>query len=53
VSAGKGGIEGDGDIFVPENLTEFQQFVFDNTNHQNPGVHFVMADGVSTLCLCS
>jgi len=45
--AGKGGAEGDGDIYNPENLVEFQHFVLANTNQQDPGVHFVMADGVS------
>jgi len=45
--AGKGGAEGDGDIFNPENLVEFQRFVLENTNQRDPGVHFVMADGVS------
>jgi len=46
---GKGGAEGDGDIFNPENLEEFQRFVLDNTSQREPGVHFVMADGVSGL----
>jgi len=44
---GKGGAEGDGDIYDPENLKEFQHFVLENTSLQDPGVHFVMADGVS------
>lgn len=44
---GKGGAEGDGDIYNPENLVEFQRFVLENTSQQDPGVHFVMADGVS------
>ena len=47
ICVGKGGAEGDGDIFDPENLEEFQRFVQDNTNQREPGVHFVMADGVS------
>jgi len=47
--AGKGGGEGDGDIYNPENLVEFQHFVLENTSQQDPGVHFVMADGVSVL----
>ena len=47
IFVGKGGAEGDGDIFNPENLEEFQRFVLDNTNQREPGVHFVMADGVS------
>ncbi|XP_060554064.1 cap-specific mRNA (nucleoside-2'-O-)-methyltransferase 1-like isoform X2 [Ruditapes philippinarum] len=40
---GVGGIEGDGDIFRPENQQAFIQFVKDNTDNQ--GVHVVMADG--------
>ncbi|KAJ7340947.1 hypothetical protein JRQ81_004234 [Phrynocephalus forsythii] len=40
---GEGGIEGDGDITRPENITAFQNFVLDNTDHK--GVHFLMADG--------
>nr|XP_020640703.1 cap-specific mRNA (nucleoside-2'-O-)-methyltransferase 1 isoform X5 [Pogona vitticeps] len=40
---GEGGIEGDGDITRPENITAFQNFVQDNTDHK--GVHFLMADG--------
>jgi len=46
---GKGGAEGDGDIYNPENLVEFQRFVLENTHQQDPGVHFIMADGVSVL----
>ena len=45
VLSGVGGLEGDGDIYRPDNLKSFQQFVFENTNDK--GVHFVMADGVS------
>ena len=41
---GVDGVEGDGDITNPENLTEFAKFVLSSTNEQ--GVHFVMADGV-------
>ncbi|XP_053160713.1 cap-specific mRNA (nucleoside-2'-O-)-methyltransferase 1 isoform X1 [Hemicordylus capensis] len=40
---GEGGIEGDGDITRPENITAFQNFVLDNTDRK--GVHFLMADG--------
>ncbi|XP_076353934.1 cap methyltransferase 1 isoform X4 [Tachypleus tridentatus] len=40
---GVGGIEGDGDIYVPENLREFRRFVMENT--EGKGLHFVMADG--------
>lgn len=40
---GVGGLEGDGDIFRPDNQEAFIKFVHDNTDGQ--GVHFVMADG--------
>lgn len=40
---GINGIEGDGDVFVPENQCEFRRFVLESTNGK--GVHFVMADG--------
>ena len=42
---GVGGLEGDGDVYKPENLREFRQFVLNSTDGK--GVHFVMADGVS------
>ena len=38
------GVEGDGDIFNPDNQKAFIDFVLNNTDGQ--GVHFVMADGV-------
>lgn len=41
------GIDGDGDIMNPDNLTAFKEFVLRNTDGQ--GVHFVMGDGVSSL----
>lgn len=41
---GEGGIDGDGDITRPENITAFRNFVLDNTDRK--GVHFLMADGV-------
>ena len=41
---GVGGVEGNGDIFNPDNQAAFIQFVKDNTDGK--GVHFVMADGV-------
>jgi cap1 methyltransferase len=47
--AGVGGSEGDGDVYRPDNLTEFQNFVLENTDQQ--GVHFMMADGVSIICV--
>ncbi|XP_030051624.1 cap-specific mRNA (nucleoside-2'-O-)-methyltransferase 1 [Microcaecilia unicolor] len=40
---GEGGIDGDGDITRPENITAFRNFVLDNTERK--GVHFLMADG--------
>lgn len=40
---GVGGLQGDGDIFKPENQECFIDFVKQNT--ENKGVHFVMADG--------
>lgn len=40
---GVGGLEGDGDIFRPDNQQAFIKFVHDNTD--GLGVHFVMADG--------
>lgn len=43
--SGVNGIEGNGDIFMPENQREFRRFVLQSTNGK--GVHFVMADGVS------
>ena len=49
--AGVGGLEGDGDIFRPDNQEAFIKFVHDNTEGQ--GVHFVMADGVSMQYLLS
>lgn len=40
---GDGGIDGDGDITRPENISAFRNFVLDNTDRK--GVHFLMADG--------
>lgn len=37
------GIEGDGDVYRPENIKEFTQFVLSQT--EGKGVHFMMADG--------
>ena len=36
------GYKGNGDIFIGENIKEFQKYVLDNSEG---GVHFVMADG--------
>ncbi|XP_028647790.1 LOW QUALITY PROTEIN: cap-specific mRNA (nucleoside-2'-O-)-methyltransferase 1 [Erpetoichthys calabaricus] len=40
---GEGGVDGDGDITRPENITAFRNFVLENTDGK--GVHFLMADG--------
>jgi len=45
ICVGVGCLEGDGDVYKPENLLAFQKFVLENTDGH--GVHFVMADGVS------
>ena len=45
---GVGGRDGDGDIYRPDNLVTFRDFVLQNTG--DLGVHFVMADGVSHTC---
>lgn len=45
--SGVGGVNGDGDIYRPENLLEFQAFVMRST--QNRGIHFIMGDGVRIL----
>ncbi|XP_072350985.1 cap-specific mRNA (nucleoside-2'-O-)-methyltransferase 1-like, partial [Scyliorhinus torazame] len=39
----EGGVDGDGDITRPENISEFRRFVMENTDWK--GVHFLMADG--------
>lgn len=40
---GEGGIDGDGDITRPENITAFRNFVLESTEKR--GLHFLMADG--------
>ncbi|XP_036943009.1 cap-specific mRNA (nucleoside-2'-O-)-methyltransferase 1 [Acanthopagrus latus] len=40
---GEGGVDGDGDITKPENITAFRNFVLENTERK--GMHFLMADG--------
>ncbi|XP_067226545.1 cap-specific mRNA (nucleoside-2'-O-)-methyltransferase 1 [Chanodichthys erythropterus] len=40
---GEGGIDGDGDITLPENISAFRNFVLDST--EGRGLHFLMADG--------
>ncbi|TRY88519.1 hypothetical protein DNTS_014072 [Danionella cerebrum] len=39
----EGGIDGDGDITRPENISAFRNFVLDST--EGRGLHFMMADG--------
>lgn len=41
---GEGGVDGDGDITRPENITAFRNFVLESTDKR--GLHFLMADGV-------
>lgn len=41
---GEGGVDGDGDITRPENMTAFRNFVLESTEKR--GLHFLMADGV-------
>lgn len=45
--AGEGGVEGDGDITRPENMTAFRNFVMESTEKR--GLHFLMADGVRAV----
>ncbi|XP_069684844.1 cap-specific mRNA (nucleoside-2'-O-)-methyltransferase 1 [Periplaneta americana] len=40
---GVNGVDGDGNVFNPDNISIFTQFVMDQTH--NLGVHFMMADG--------
>ncbi|KAM9445248.1 cap-specific mRNA (nucleoside-2'-O-)-methyltransferase 1 [Clarias gariepinus] len=40
---GEGGIDGDGDITRPENISAFRNFVLESTEKR--GLHFLMADG--------
>uniref|UniRef100_A0A8D3DRQ6 Cap-specific mRNA (nucleoside-2'-O-)-methyltransferase 1 n=1 Tax=Scophthalmus maximus TaxID=52904 RepID=A0A8D3DRQ6_SCOMX len=40
---GEGGVDGDGDITRPENMTAFRNFVLESTERR--GLHFLMADG--------
>jgi cap1 methyltransferase len=44
---GANGYDGDGDVTSLDNLQAFQEYVLEVTRGE--GVHFVMADGVSTL----
>ncbi len=41
---GVGVLEGDGDVYRPDNQNEFRNFVMKNTDGK--GVHIMMADGV-------
>ena len=45
--SGVDGIDGDGDVYKPDNLREFRKFVLESTDGR--GVHFVMADGVCSI----
>ncbi|XP_072553168.1 cap-specific mRNA (nucleoside-2'-O-)-methyltransferase 1 [Salminus brasiliensis] len=40
---GEGGVDGDGDITLPENISAFRNFVLESTEKR--GLHFLMADG--------
>lgn len=40
---GEGGVDGDGDITRPENVTAFRNFVLESTERR--GLHFLLADG--------
>lgn len=40
---GEEGVDGDGDITRPENMTAFKNFVLESTDRK--GLHFLMADG--------
>ncbi|XP_077566986.1 cap-specific mRNA (nucleoside-2'-O-)-methyltransferase 1 [Stigmatopora nigra] len=40
---GEGGVDGDGDVTRPENVTAFRNFVLDST--EGLGLHVLMADG--------
>uniref|UniRef100_A0A7N6AYX6 Cap-specific mRNA (nucleoside-2'-O-)-methyltransferase 1 n=1 Tax=Anabas testudineus TaxID=64144 RepID=A0A7N6AYX6_ANATE len=40
---GEGGVDGDGDITRPENVTAFRNFILESTERR--GLHFLMADG--------
>jgi len=40
---GCNGVDGDGDVCNPDNISAFSQYVLDHTH--NIGVHFMMADG--------
>ena len=41
---GVNGVDGDGDVYVPDNIVAFRRYVLSQTEGQ--GVHFMMADGV-------
>lgn len=43
--SGEGGVDGDGDITRPENISAFRNFIMESTERR--GLHFLMADGVS------
>jgi hypothetical protein len=43
--SGCNGVDGDGDVCNPDNISAFSKYVLGHTH--NIGVHFMMADGVS------
>lgn len=47
---GEEGVDGDGDITRPENITAFRNFVLESTEKR--GLHFLMADGVRIFHKC-
>lgn len=44
------GVKEDGNVYTPENIISLHERVMDSTEQQ--GVHFMMADGVSTEFFC-
>ena len=44
---GVNGVDGDGDVYNPNNIATFRRYVLSQTDGK--GVHFMMADGVMTL----
>ena len=41
------GLEGDGDIYIPDNLVALRDFILQGTD--GLGLHLLMADGVSEV----
>lgn len=44
------GHNGDGDVYKPTNISSLEKYVMKMT--EGKGVHFVMADGVSSITKC-